>query len=273
MSKLRISTEKMISVSYVWLNENRTKVEAVPQLASLVPDIEAAHKDLASVAASPQPVNEQLRAAIQRLYDFDEVHDRFFRAGFRLVQTQEALALALGLPALEAELQRLEKIIYPHGLTGTSLKYEEQEGAAVSVEQAMKDNTNIEGELKSISATLPTGETITLLSCVQEHIKAAKEIGTTERIKKKLQEQEAAPKDPNIIDGRKARFAWVDVAHAMERNASLARRRGTATPALLKDILGGLQAAELEADREYAQRKEKEAKEAKETDSSTPGKD
>ena len=273
MSKLRISTEKMTSVSYVWLNENRTKVEAVPQLASLLPDIEAAHNDLAIVTASPQPANEQLRAAIQRLYDFDEVHDRFLRAGFRLVQTQEALTLALALPVLAADLQRLEKIIYPHGLTGTSLKYEEQEGAAILVEQAMKGDANLEVQLKSISTTLPTGETITLLSCVQEHIKAAKEIGTTERVKRKLQEQEAAPKDPNLIDGRKARFAWVDVAHALERNASLARRRGTATPELIKEILGGLQAAELEADREYAQRKEKEAKEAKEAAPSTPGKD
>jgi hypothetical protein len=240
-----------------------------------VPDIEAAHKDLAVVAASPPPVNEQLRAAIQKLDDLDDVHDRFFRAGFRMVQTQEALAIALGQPALQAEIQRLESTIYPHGLTGTSLKYEEEEGAAVLVEQALNNDASIKDRLNRISTTLETGQTITLLFCVEAHIKTGKEIGTTERIKKKLQEQEAAPKDPNAIDGRKARFAWVDVAHAMERNASLALRRGTATPELIKDILGGLQAAEAEADREYAQRKEKEAKEKseKETTPSIPGKD
>jgi hypothetical protein len=275
MSKLRISTEKMTSLSYVWLNEKRGKIEAIPQLASLVPDIEAAHKDMSIVSASPPPANELLRAAIQKLYDLDDVHDQFFRAGYRMTQSQQSLAIALNRPTLSADLEQLEKRLYPHGLTGTSLKYEEEEGAALLVEQVLDDP--LKARLKAISATLETGETFTLLHCVEEHIKTAKEIGSTERLKKKLQEQEAAPKDPNAVDGRKARFAWADVARAMESNAALALRRGTATPEMIKDILGGLQAAEIEADREYAQRKEKEAKdkEAKEKETATPipGKD
>jgi hypothetical protein len=244
MSKLRLSTEQMTSISNVWLTESRGTIEAMPSTAALLPDIEATHGDLVIARDTPPPV-----------YALDLTHDRYFRCGYRLIQAQEALAVALEHKDEEARLEALEKLLYPHGLLGTTLSYEEQEGAALLLERSLTDE--VKKRLQSISMTMESGETVHLLAMVEEHTAAAKELGIAERQKKKLQEQESSSSVPSAIDERKARLAWIQVANTLESVVALAVKRKTLPPEAAKVIVGALEEAEAEADRQYEDKKSK----------------
>jgi hypothetical protein len=259
MAKTRLTTEKMTSLSNVLLTELRDKLEKIPQVAAMLPDIEAVHKDLVIARDSPPPINEQLRDLIQQMFALDLTHDRNFRAGYWLVKSQQSIAAALNRELDEAILDALEKTLYPHSLSGTLLKYEEQEGAALLLEKSLDDN--LKTRLKTITTTIEGGEVFSLLSFVEQHIDSAKTLGIAERQKKKLQEQEIQSTAPSAVDERKARQGWIEVMSGLESNLSLALRRKTATQPDADEILRGLREAEAKADQEHAKQKAKEAEE------------
>jgi hypothetical protein len=256
MAKSRLSTEKMTSLSNVLLTELREKVEKIPQAAMVLPELEVVHRELVIARDSPPPVNEQLRLLINHMFALDLAHDRHFRAGYWLLQSQKLIAIALNRDTDEAILEELSNAIYPHGLSGTSLKYEEEEGAALLLERSLEGE--LRSRLKALTTTFESGEVFMLLSFVEKHIEVAKELGIAERQKKKLQEQEVLSSTPTAVDERRARQGWMEVVSLLEASLSLALRRKTTTQLAVDELLGGLQRAEAQADQEYAAQRAKE---------------
>jgi hypothetical protein len=256
MAKSRLSTEKMTSLSNVLLTELREKLEKIPQAALVLPELEVAHRELVIARDSPPPVNEQLRLLINQMSVLDLTHDRHFRAGYWLLQSQKLIAIALNRDTDEAILEELSNTIYPHGLSGTSLKYEEEEGAALLLERSLEGE--FRSRLKMLTTTFESGEVFTLLSSVEKHIEVAKELGIAERQKKKLQEQEILSSTPTAVDERRARQGWMEVVSMLEASLSLALRRKTTTQLVVDELLGGLQRAEAQADQEYTAQRAKE---------------
>jgi hypothetical protein len=123
------------------------------------------------------------------------------------------------------------------------------------LERSLTDE--VKKRLQSISMTMESGETMHLLAMVEEHMAAAKELGIAERQKKKLQEQESSSSVPSAIDERKARLSWIQVANTLESVVALAVKRKTLPPEAAKVIVGALEEAEAEADRQYEDKKAK----------------
>lgn len=259
MSKFRLSTEQMASLSNAWITDHKNELVGIPQVAGILPSIEDAHEGLVIITKSPPPSSEKLREMTRRQQILDLIHDRSYRVGLRLVQTQTALAVAKNLPETEKQLEILEKTIYPKSNQVPFMSYEEEEGAALLLERTMSEQESVVTLAKQIQTTLPSGESISLLDLIEDHIAAAKELGTLERQKKKLLAESGASQGLTESDAKKARQTWIEMALLLEGALKAALRKGTATQQLVDGVLGPMREAEKEADRERdAERKKRE---------------
>jgi hypothetical protein len=261
-----LSTEQMSSISRGFLVDHRPVLEGIPQAKGILANIDSAHKGLAIVVGGPPSKSQQVRELYKQCTTKDNRHDNFLRLGYSQCTLLAAFAAANENYDEEAAWFTTRKTLYRNGLRGSILSFEDQEGAAILVENSL--DKDLVAKLSGVVIYLG-GKAETLLSIVQEQINLAKEIAALDRTRKKLEETE--DHSPTAGDLRKARNTWIEATHVLESALRLAVKLQSTTQETVDAILKKLHEAEKEASKQYAAErlKELEAEKAKQA-STTP---
>lgn len=248
-----LSTEQMSSISRAWLVEQRPILEGIPQTQGILSNIEAAHKGLAIVVGGPPSKSQQVRELHRRITTKDNRHDNLLRLGYSQCTVLAAYAAANDNSDEEADWFDFRKTLYPNGLRGSMLSYDEQEGAAVLLEKRL--DSAMVAKLANVVIHLG-GKPETLLSLVQEQINLAKEIAVLARMKGKLEDTE--DNSPTAGDLRRARNSWIEASHVLESALRLAVKSQATTQEKADELVKRLHEEEREAVKQYAALKKKE---------------
>ena len=244
-----LSNQKMVSLSHQWTVDRRSELQLIPQVAGILPDIEAAHQRLLRIIESPVPAEDPTEALSKLIRIKDKRHDNFLRAGYYHLGALLALALAEEDIDTENTISALRKLLYPKDLNGTTIGYDEQEGTAILLENHLSDS--IKKQLDGI--TLGVGsQAQTLLSLVLAQIASAKEIMAL--VRQRSATSGGSATTPS--EERDARNAWIEATRIFASNLRLAVRSGKSSEALAISLLRELTEAEAEERRERAKKKE-----------------
>jgi hypothetical protein len=234
MALKRLNTEEMVQISGAWLakgSEVRKALGGVPELAGLVPRIEAAHKalhDTQSQADDPRLAALQAEAAA-----LDATHDTNMRGIHGLLSALALLADADGA----TELEQLRDLLLPEGLQATQRTYRAEAGAAELLKTRLAGEPAAKKQLRAI----PVGKQ-TALHHVERWMTSAARLGALEDERAQLLAA-AGVGDP--AKQLAARNQWIRAANALVANAALADLDAETD----KLLFGALRAAETIANR------------------------
>lgn len=236
MALKRLTTAEMVQVSGPWTTNGsaaRKIILSVPELAGLMPRVDAAHKALHAV----RPVSEDPRLAsiVAEAAEVDGRHDAVVR-GVGLVL--EGAALLAGEGERAREIEGVRAVLMPDGLGIVSTSYRNEAGAAA----LLKSRLPHEATAKAVLASISVDKKKTLTAFVNERIALGEELGRLE------DERAALLATPAETDGGAnvaARNAWIRAVNALVANAELAELPDDQTAL----VFGALRQAEAKATR------------------------
>lgn len=249
MALYRLSTETMIDLSKAWTITRRRELEVIPQVATILPIMDSAHKGLFVFTGKESNEVSAVKTLSKKQSNADQQHDDYYRGGFYFLTSQVSLCAALDREEEVQVLQDLREHLYPDGLFGVTRSYSEETGAADLLERRLTDD--IKDKLK----TFLVRPGLTMLDVIELQIKKARELGELEEEKRRLVAFEAQNPTPSLGDERRARFDWIEAVRMLERTLRLAVRQKTTTEQAANSLLETLRREEAEADKKYLEEK------------------
>lgn len=176
----------------------RAAIEAIPEAAALLPQLQRAHEGL--IAAQP-PNDSEIAEITEELGLLDATHDDLLRAIDGRLASELELA---GDEAARDALTRARTVLLPDGLSIVQRSYTEQAG-----EGALRA-ARVDPEVKAVLGRLSTYDGRTL-DAIYERLQAvAAEIGALVKRRAELGEQ-----GRRVADAREARLRWIRTVNAL----------------------------------------------------------
>jgi hypothetical protein len=255
MALIRISTQKMISLSLEWVETRRGVLSAIPQAAAVLPDLDNAHRGLV-IFQKPAPAEDKTLLEVREQISAGDLrHDDLLRGGYYLLTGLSFIAAAQAGPEAAERFLTLRGQLYPDDLSGTRRSIDEEAGAAEQL-AGLLESASFAAELAAIEVKTGNGA-VQLRDLVAAQIAAGRGLGALSKQRRQLEEQ-AASQITGPVE-RQRRNAWITAVRSLEQNLKLAVRNKIATAEVAADLLKELRAAEEEADRRYLARKKEEA--------------
>ena len=213
MALKRLTTAEMVQISSPWTTNGSTArraMQSVPELAGVLPRVDAAHKQLHAV----RPVQNDPRAAeiTAEAAEIDARHDAVVRGVDRVL---EGAALLAGDSPRAREIEAARSVLTPDGLTIVSTSYRNEAGAAA----LLKSRLGSEPAVKALLASVVVDKKKTLATFVNERIQLAEKLGELEDERAQLA---SAPGELDGVAHVDARNAWIRAVNALIANAELA---------------------------------------------------
>lgn len=205
MALKRLTTEEMSQVSAPLVTKGdpaRVAIEKIPIVASLLPQVQAAHADI--LALRKHNEDPRLRELSEREASLDADHDDRVRGIYGALT---GLALVSGVGA---ELLRLRDMLFPEGLAHTQKTYRGEAGHAAMV--ASRLDADAQARLKAINL-----HDKNLLDLVNGWLAMAGQLGGLEDERARL-----SPRPSTAAEINEARLAWIRIMNALVANAELA---------------------------------------------------
>ena len=236
MALKRLTTEEMVQLSGPWVTagtDARKAILAVPEMAGVLPKVEAAHQALH--AAQPGTDDPRLAKLQEEAAEEDVQHDTLVR-GIHTFLTGLAL-LGGDTPAADVS-SKLRDFLLPDGLETMQKTYRAEAGAAKLLETRLAGDAGVKKQLKEITVhKKPLGHFVDLL------LARANRLGELEDERAALESAAAGPSDGARLVA--ARNQWIRAVNALVANADLAELDETKS----RLIFGSLRLAEKKADR------------------------
>ena len=124
MALRRLSTDEMIALSIPWVDrasDERRLLEAIPEVAPLLPRLDAAHAGL--VVAQPPPDDTRLRELTVEAAGVDARHDALVRG---LHDVLSGFANLAGHPTTAQRISALRERLLPEGIAAADKPYREE---------------------------------------------------------------------------------------------------------------------------------------------------
>lgn len=235
MALKRLRTGEMVQLSSPWITagtEARKAILATPELAGLLPRVEAGHKALHDA----QPVLDEPRLAKVRenAASLDLRHDEIVRGGYWLLTS---LSWLTGDPETAESLLRLRDQLFPAGLDTAQKPYREEAGATEMLRTRLASDPAAKKQLKEIPVLKKN-----LGHFMDELIAVGQKLGETENERAQILTA-VGPKDGAKLIA--ARNQWIRAVNAMLANAELAELDEATT----RLVFGALRHADKAADR------------------------
>lgn len=242
-----LTTEAMVGVTSAWVDSarDRARLAALPRVAPLLTDVDAAHAGLVSFQVAPKR-SPQAQALIDRAAELDALHDRKARGIHGLLAA--CALLADDLERADIFTSALTEL-FPDGLSIVHRTYLEQAGQAELLEQRLGAST------RELLEGFTVGRS-TLRAETDAWIAAARQLGEVKAEKARLDAE--APVPTTTITA--ARNAWIGTVNAVLHMIELETE---ASPEVRAAILRPLEQA---LDKATAARKRGAAKESTETE-------
>jgi hypothetical protein len=251
-----LSTEKMVSLTQNWIQEERKTIAAIPQASGLLLNLDSLFKTLFVVVESDGKAEEKVRSISRQQAAIDRTHDHLFRGVFFFLTSRANFIASQGDEDGFRDLLTLRDQLYPDGLSGTNFSYDEEAGAAELLERRL--TPEISAKLTKMIAYQDETKTITLLQQITLQISLANKLRELEQEKKKAEAEAEANPTPTRSDARKVRLEWIDTVRTFERSLRAARRAKTTDAATEALLLKPLREAAEEAQRKAAEDKKKD---------------
>lgn len=212
MALKRLTTEEMVQISASWVAKGgpaRKAIGASPELAGLLPRLDAAHQALH--AAQPTVEDPRLAALGVEAAAVDLAHDTAIRG---LQGLLSSLALLAGPGPRADELGKLLELLLPDGLEATQKTYRAEAGAADLLA------TRLAGEpaAKKLLKEIPAAPKRTAQHVVDEWLAHAKRLGALEDERARLLGAIPSGEGTKTVA---ARNQWIRAANALIANAAL----------------------------------------------------
>ena len=250
-----LSTEKMVTLTQYWSKDERALLSSIPQAAGLLVSFDSLATKLFVVVRQDATPSQQVKDLSKKQSATDKTHDYLLRGGFYQLSALANFASADGDETRAESFLVLRDQLYPDGLGGSLLSFDEEAGAAELLEN------RITGEIKATLQAIITDQGVTLLERIQQQIEKAKELRTLDLQKTKAEEEASASAAPSGGDARKVRYEWINATRTLERSLRLAKQGGSLTDETEKKLLRELRAAQEELRQKAAQKKNAEAAE------------
>ena len=231
----RLTTGEMAQLSGPWTTEGsaaRKAILAIPELAPLLPKIDAAHRALHDT--QPGQENPRLAKLQEEESGLDLRHDEVIRGSYWFLT---ALAWLSGAGQSADNLLRLRDFLFPEGLDATQRSYREEAGAVELLKTRIAGDPAVKKALKDIPVHKGT-----LWQSVEELFRLGGKLGALENERAELQ---PAPGPGDAARVMAARNQWIRAVNALVANADLADLDAEK----VKLIFGPLRHAEKAADR------------------------
>jgi hypothetical protein len=235
MALHRLDTEEMVHLTSSWIirgHPDRDALETEPDVAALVPEIEAAHMELLDTHARQLGTLRQ-REIRRRQDEVDERHGESIR-GIRSLLLG-TIALIREPPQLAA-LRGLKQRLLPDGLGVVKQSYRMQVDQAETVASRLTDSD------WTLLGRVPLMGGRSLRDAVEDWLALARELGQLERAR---MQDENAPVTPEAA--RAARQRWLDAVQAVQRAADGSKNT------TLHSVLARVSALEQRAERRAGQ--------------------
>ena len=250
-----LSTEKMVSLTQAWIQEERAALSAIPQVSGLLVNLDSLFKRLFVVVESDGKAEEKVRGISRQQASTDRTHDHLLRGVFYFLTSRANFLAALGDEDGLKELLTLRDQLYPDGLSGTNFSYDEEAGAAELLERRLTDE--LSAKLSRIVAYQDETKTITLLQQIKLQTSLAKKLRSLEQEKQKAEAEADANPTPTRSDARKVRLEWIDTVRTVERSLRAARRSNNTDEVTEQRLLKPLREAAEEAHRKHLEDKKR----------------
>jgi hypothetical protein len=238
MALKRLRTEEMVAITSTWVDSahaDRQALDAVPALATLMPELDAAWQGLhVTYGAGPGTARRQQLQGRQR--ELDVEHDDVLRGIWFYLQSQVFIT---GEPG-RTGLARLRDTLLPEGLLAVNKSYREEAGQAELVGSRLSDPD------RALLASMAMHDGRTLLDLVHRWLALGAELGALDR------ERVGDVRDdvPRPVEARAARYRWIRTMSAIRDVAALV----AAQDATIQTILARIDAAERVAERRAGSR-------------------
>lgn len=201
MALKRLSTENMVTLSADLIRRGspeRAGIEAVPEAAALLPQIEAAHRGLIE---SQPVVNAEIAKLTSKLNEEDARHDTLVRAIHARLESETLFAETTVDAAKHA---RARSALFPSGTSIVNRAWSEQAG------EAKMRAGRIDDEIERVLGKLKTHDGSTLLERYRALQAVAANIDATE--KKRAAMMSDGPSGAETV---RARNQWIRVINAL----------------------------------------------------------
>jgi hypothetical protein len=239
MALKRLRTEEMVAVTSTWVDRahaDRQALDAVPALATLLPELDAAWQGLhVTYAAGPGTARRQELQGRQR--ELDVEHDDVLRGIWFYLQSQWFITRE---PTGRTTLERLRDRLLPEGLLAVNKSYREEAGQAELAGSRLTDSD------RALLSSMAMHDGRTLLDLVNRWLALGAELGALDR------ERVGDIRDdvPRPVEARAARYRWIRTMSAIRDVAALV----AAQDAMIQTILARIDEAERVAERRAAGR-------------------
>jgi hypothetical protein len=254
-----LSSARMLSITGAWLDpkRDRPRLETMPRVAPLLPNIQQAHDGVRSTHRKDATLPDKLAEIQKKQVVTDKRHDRKVRG------VHDALTGFADLADDPQEAQRYlsaRNELHPKGIKFIVGSYADEAGEVELAQERLTADTKT--VLKAAPA--PGGN---LMKHVQAWFAAGKELGDLEQEKAKvvaeMGEQQAGGAQGNQV---RARNYWIKVVRALLQNVELEEIDAETR----RHILAPLELALTKAERRAAQGEQEEEEEGQEDELPTP---
>lgn len=232
-----ISAARMLSISEAWLDpaRDRPKLQALSSGKGLLDLIQSAHDGIIATHKKDDPVSREVSSISEKQARLDKRHDRKIRAVYYILN---GLAEASDDPNEVMDLIAARDELLPKGLSATKESYLEEAGY---VEIAAK---RVSASSKALLKKITLTRGVTLWNLVEQWFAAAREIGTLEHQKDRLESNQGG----SAAEALRARNTWIRVVRHLESTLELEGVAEKTAGAILNQV----RLAEQEADKRSA---------------------
>lgn len=243
---------EMIALSAAWIDEKRHRPAflAIPLLAGLLPEVEAAHRGLVSLSRAAgdgaDAAGRELAEVQAASQAADRVHDR--KGGGVLAVLEGAEQLADSDEAV-ARYAGVKRRLFPEGGAVFGQSYLAEAGNAERVEKELADPS-----VRAVLQGVTVRKGVTLLDEVRAFVAAGRELGVLESRKAALAATSEAPEEEasRRTDSVQARNAWSQTVGAVLAASKLLKGESAARFA---PVWREFQAAQAKVDERAARRR------------------
>ena len=206
MSLQRLKAPEMLALSGPWVTEGHAEREALlslPEIAVLVPHVEAAHRALQVVQDASAA--DRMVPLVEALVQVDARHDSYWRAVHHTLQGHIQLALAQHDNERVEALSQLWSDLMPRGLSVVSLSYRDEVGEARSVASRFTE------DMAALTETIPM-HNMTLRDVMTELFRAADELEALEEERVQVQREASGV---SVIGARRTWIRVIDMMRGM----------------------------------------------------------
>jgi len=221
-----ISAARMLSISEAWLDpaRDRPKFEGLSSGKGLLDLIKSAHDGILATHKGDDPASREVSAISDKQSRLDKRHDRKIRAVYYILN---GLAEASDDPNEVMDLIAARDELLPKGLSATKDSYLDEAGY---VEIAAK---RVSASSKALLKKIPLTRGVTLWTLVEQWFAAARELGTLEHQKDRLQANQPGGSAAAALQ---ARNTWIRVVRHLESTLELEGASASITSAILQQV-------------------------------------